>query len=498
MNRHVPFQVLVLVIAASCLFSGRISTGSYAAAEEPVADETTETAAEGESASYYHDVLPIFRTHCHGCHQPAKSLGGLVMTSIEGLLRGGESEEPAIVAGEPDESPLIWQITSTDEERAAMPKGADPLPAADVELIRRWIRAGAIDDTPPSNQPLIDSEHPPQYERPPVLTAVAYSPDGSLLAVSGYHEVLLFESEGGILAARLIGISERIESLAFSPDGATLAATGGSPGRSGEVQIWNVAERRLVLSLPMTHDTVFGASFSVDGTRLAFGCTDNTLRAIEVPTGTQVLFQGAHSDWVLDTTWSKDDTHLISVSRDRSMKLTEVATERFVDNITSITPGALKGGLMAVDRRPHEDHVVTGGADGVPKLYQIYRTKERRIGDDFNRIRTYDALPGRIFAVCFNTDGSQFAAASSADGAGEVRVYQTEEGKLVATCEGQKGPVYDVSFHPSGDRLASVGFDGYVRINDAASGKLISEFVAVPADSGPTAETAEAETTRAP
>ncbi len=58
-----------------------------------------------------------------------------------------------------------------------------------------------------------------------------------------------------------------------------------------------------------------------------------------------MLYQGAHSDWVLDTVFSKDGTYLISVSRDRSMKLVEVATQRFVDNITSITPGALKGGL---------------------------------------------------------------------------------------------------------------------------------------------------------
>ena len=38
-----------------------------------------------------------------------------------------------------------------------------------------------------------------------------------------------------------------------------------------------------------------------------------------------------------------------------TMKLTEVATQRFIDNVTSITPGALKGGLMAVDRRPVEE-----------------------------------------------------------------------------------------------------------------------------------------------
>ncbi len=455
--------------------------------EKPKEEAKEAESDKGEAAraekkiSYTGDVRPILQEHCLGCHQPAKTEGGLDLTTVAGMLRGGESEEPAIVPGKADESPLVWQIEPSDGQPPAMPKDADPLSATDVALIRQWIDQGAEDDTPAATATPIDMQHPPQYEFPPVLTAVAYSPDGKLLAVSGYHEVLLYGPEGKKLVARLVGMSERIESLAFSPDGARLGVTGGSPGRLGEVQIWNIGEKPwLELSLPVTHDTVFGGSFSNDGTRFAFGCTDNSLRAIEVPSGKQVLFQGAHNDWVLDTTWSKDDSHLISVSRDRSMKLTEVATQRFVDNITSITPGALKGGLMSVERHPSEDHVLTAGADGQPKLYQIYRTKKRRIGDDFNRLRSYETLPGRAYAVCFNRDGSRFAVCSSADGRGEVRIYQTDDGKRVCTCQGQSGPVYDVAFHPDGTQVASVGFDGYVRINDAETGELLTQFIVVP------------------
>ncbi len=140
-----------------------------------------------------------------------------------------------------------------------------------------------------------------------------------------------------------MGQSERIESAVFSPDGKSLAVTGGSPGRLGEVQIWDVAERKLRIAVPVTYDTVYGASWSGDNSKVAFGCADNTVRAIDAATGKQVLFQGAHSDWVLDTVFSKDSTYVISVSRDRSMKLIEVATQRFVDNITSITPGGAQG-----------------------------------------------------------------------------------------------------------------------------------------------------------
>ena len=161
------------------------------------------------------------------------------------------------------------------------------------------------------------------------------------------------------------------------------------------------------------------------------------------------------------------------------MKLNEVATERFVDNITSITPGALKGGLAAVDRHPTKDELLIGGADGVPKIYQMIRTKVRVIGDDFNLIKAYEGMPGRIYDAHFNADGSRFVVASSLDGTGEVRIYETDSGKLLKL-EGQKGAVYAVAFATSGKVVASAGFDGVVRLNDAETGKLIKEFSPVP------------------
>lgn len=438
-------------------------------------------AEEGVKVSFYKEIRPILQEHCQGCHQPAKPLGGLMMTSYEGLKKGGESEEPGIVPGQPEKSPLLAQITSQDGQAPAMPKDRPPLAASQVDLIKRWILEGAADDTPPMARESIDMEHPPVYRLAPVITALDYSPNGKLLAVSGYHETLLHAADGSGIVARLVGMAERIESAVFSPDGKRLAVTGGSPGRFGEVQVWDVEAKELKLSLSVTFDTIYGASWSPDGKLVAFGCGDNTLRAIEAETGKQVLYQGAHSDWVLNTTFSTTGSHVISVSRDRSMKLTDVATQRFEDNITSITPGALKGGLMAIDRHPTREEVAVGGADGVPKLFRIYREKgkERKIGDDFNLIRNYDTMPGRLFDVQFSRDGSRIVCGSSKDNTGEVRVYQTDDAKLVSKLA-VPGGIYAVTFSPDGGSVASAGFDGVIRLSDASNGQLTKEFPAVP------------------
>ena len=229
--------------------------------------------------------------------------------------------------------------------------------------------------------------------------------------------------------------------------------------------------------MPVTYDTVYGVSWSGDGTKIAFGCADNTLRAIDAATGKQVLYQGAHSDWVLDTVFSKDGTYLISVSRDRSMKLVEVATQRFVDNITSITPGALKGGLAAVDRHPTKDELLIGGADGVPKIYQMLRTKARVIGDDFNLIKAYEAGAGSDLRRPLQRR-RQPLCRSAAAWTAPAKCASTRP-TAASCCTSSKASTAPSTPSPSAPAARSwprPGSTAWCGLNDADTGKLIKEF----------------------
>ena len=461
-----------------------VGTLLQAIAPQPsFAEEETPDSAVAREVSYYKEIRPLFQTHCLGCHQPAKQSGQYEMTQFSQLLQGGESGDAAIVAGKPDESGLIDQITPVDGA-AAMPKEGKPLAPAEIELIRKWIEQGAQDDTPASAKVQYNTKNPPKYAAAPVITSLDFSPDGKWLAVSGYHEVVLHHADGSGVAARLIGMSERIESAVFSPDGKRLAVAGGSPGRLGEVQIWDVAERVLRLSRSVGYDTLYGASWSNDSKLIGFGCPDNTLRAIDAETGEQKLYNGAHNDWVLDTIFSVKSDHLISVSRDRSMKLIHVPTQRFIDNITSITPGALKGGLHAIDRHPSKDELLAGGSDGTPKIYRMVREKARRIGDDFNLIRAFPKMPGRIFSVAFSSDGNQIVAGSSYNTQGEVRVFNYADAKELLKISVPESAIYAVTFSHDGKQLAAAGYDGQVRLIDVANGNIKHAFPPVPIRAG--------------
>ncbi len=435
--------------------------------------------------SYEREVLPILRQNCLGCHQPARAKGKLDLLTHSSLLLGGRGG-PVVIAGQPEESSLIELIRSIDGEPPEMPVDGTALAEAQVELLARWVREGALDDSSSSPSSLPSVDNPPVYPRPPVITSLDHSPDGAHLAVSGYNEVLIWTHDGSELIERLIGLSERIESIAFSPDGSLLAVTGGTPGISGELQVWKTAPWKLSLSIPVTHDTVHGASWSPDGELVALGGADNSLRAFDVETGEQILYQGAHTDWVLCTTFSSDGSHLASVGRDRSLKLTKVATQQFIDNVTSITPGVLKGGLMAIERHPERDELLVGGADGAPKLYRMYREKKRVIGDDYNLIRAYEGLEGRVFDVAWSQGGKHLAAASSHRLAGEavgaVRVYDTEKELGLWTYPAPTG-LYALDFHPQTGAVVVGGADGLIRLLDLESGELRHQFSPFPSPS---------------
>ena len=96
--------------------------------------------------SYYNEVRPVIQRYCSGCHQPASKMSDLVLTEYTGILKGGKKHGSAIAKGAPDTSPLVRSVNGALEPR--MPLGGPNLPDEAVELLARWVREGAEDDTP--------------------------------------------------------------------------------------------------------------------------------------------------------------------------------------------------------------------------------------------------------------------------------------------------------------------------------------------------------------
>jgi WD40 repeat protein/mono/diheme cytochrome c family protein len=412
--------------------------------------------------SYFRDVRPVLQRQCQGCHQPNLKSSGLDLTSYEGFAAGGKhGHDPALI---------VKYLTG--EMKPQMPLGQPPLATADIELVRGWIAAGAKDDTPAEARESSAVGKPIVYLQPPVITALAFSPDGKALAVSGNREVLVHTLDGSAPPKRLAGLSERILALAFSRDGSVLVAGGGTPARFGEIQIWDVAAGTLRRSLTLTGDTIFGISLSPDGTRIAAGCTDNTVRIVDTASGQELHKMGAHENWVLGTVFGADGRRIVSVGRDRGAKLTDASSGAFLENIN-----LLRGELAAVARHPSKEIVVIGGDERVPYIYMMDRPKVMKIADDTTLIRKLERQNGAIAALAWSGDGRLVAVGGAAP---EVNVYDAESGARVASSKGHAAGIYTVAFSPDSKVLAAAGFDGTVRLYDAATGALVKAFVPVP------------------
>jgi WD40 repeat protein len=425
-------------------------------------------AADEKPVSFFNDVVPIFKKSCNGCHHPGKLKGQLDLTTYEAAIKGGKNGE-LVKAGDPKTSVLMDEITG---EEPSMPKEGDPLTKDEIALIEKWIAQGAKDDTPASAKSLKPSE-PPTYIAPPVISAIAWSPDGKVLAVSGYHEVLLHDFASSNVTARLLGESPRIESLTYSADGKLLGVAGSAPSRFGEVQIWNTASNTLQGAFKVSSDSIYGISFSPKADRVAVGCADKTVRIFSVADGKELLKFDNHSDWVFGTLWTVDGKRLLTGSRDKAMKMIDASNGQFIDDINKLVDP-----ILCIARHPKEDVVAYGGEMGISRTYKISDNQGRTAANnDVNLRKEFERLPGPVHAVAYNADGSLLAVG----GAGpEVRVFNSADAKRVATLKGHSGAIFALAFNTQTNLLATGGFDGTIRVYETPKGDLVRSFVPVP------------------
>jgi hypothetical protein len=113
-----------------CLLGGVLGTTILAAAAL--------AAGEADVAFFREQVKPVLEKRCLSCHAGEKPQGGLLLTTRAGLMKGGASG-PAVSAGKPDESLLLAAINHRG--RRMPPQGK--LPQDEIDLLTRWVRAGA-------------------------------------------------------------------------------------------------------------------------------------------------------------------------------------------------------------------------------------------------------------------------------------------------------------------------------------------------------------------
>ncbi len=111
---------------------------------------------------------------------------------------------------------------------------------------------------------------------------LAFSPDGTKLAVVSHAMIIVLDARTFEEQRRLKGHRREIDSLAFSPDGKTLA-TGAA---DSSIRLWNVSNGEVIFNLKADKPTVWCVTFSPDGKMLASAGTDRNLKIWNPDNGT--------------------------------------------------------------------------------------------------------------------------------------------------------------------------------------------------------------------
>jgi WD40 repeat protein len=147
---------------------------------------------------------------------------------------------------------------------------------------------------------------------PERVEAVAFSPDGSLLAAAGREAITIWDvANGQRVGDPIEGSTINVSAMAFSPDGRVLAT---AEILGGEVRVWDADSRQPAgKSLLVPDETVDVIAFNATGSQLATGSTSGSTRIWDLATGSILADLGSTSASVLAVAYSADGGWLTAV-----------------------------------------------------------------------------------------------------------------------------------------------------------------------------------------
>ncbi len=146
------------------------------------------------------DVTPfeaareVLETRCLECHTPEKSKGGLVMTTRDSTLKGGDGGV-SLIPGDPAGSEILTriQLPADDADRMPPKKSGEPLSPAEAETIAAWIKSGA---PWPEGEILAPKSKTalPRWDTPPdprIVSIEAFPKEIKLESAADFHRAIV-------------------------------------------------------------------------------------------------------------------------------------------------------------------------------------------------------------------------------------------------------------------------------------------------------------------
>lgn len=314
-----------------------------------------------------------------------------------------------------------------------------------------------------------------------------WSPDGTILAVSGSLGAWMYDTQEWQAEPRLIAPAEKIREAAFSPDAQTLAIVGEnekvtvwdaltgekirtlgerfpvynaafSPDgsllalaiKNGGVRLWDTSTWEILADLRGHKDHMLSVAFSPDSTKLAAGDNKGLIWVWDVPTRQQYAILEGHTNQVWSVVFSPDGREIASWSNDYSVRFWDVESRQ------QSTEFEL---YERVAYSPTGAQIAMGYPGGFIRLWEDGSEQELTI---FQQDRW-----SSVTRLGFSPDGTQLAVANQS---GALKIWDVERNEETALLSGFMSEVGSVRFSSDGSLLALGDYQDNIRLWDPQSG----------------------------
>ena len=425
-------------------------------------------------------VKPILRDRCLTCHNTNKKSSDLDLSTYTTLMQGGASGA-SIEPGDSNASYLFGLVAHTSEPY--MPPNADKIPDAEIEILRKWIDAGAPETSsskvvikkknnaamsvnvsagarPEGPAPLPDVLNLAPVVKTTATTAVsaiATNPWSKLVAVAGQKQVVLYHT-GTLEALGVLPFPEgRPRVLKFSRNGSLLLAGGGRGASKGLCVVWDVRTGERLMTIGDELDEVLAADISADQSMVALAGPQKIVRVYSTATGELAYECRKHTDWVYSLEFSPDGVLLASADRSGGVHVWEAQTGREYLTLTGHT-----GPVYSLSWRIDGNVLASGSEDTTIRLWEM---------ENGGQIKSWGAHGGGVFSIEFCRDGRIVSS-----GRDKVAKLWDANGGAIRNLEAFNDLALQVTHCDETDRVIAGDWTGEVRVWNAADGARLGNL----------------------